>query len=129
MATGDSEGGGDVFAGALFEHAHHHDPALALAELLDAAAQTQAVFGVRDEFLHDLADVLYIETRAVVSAVRGNCTDKVADRSDTPLTNRFGALDYNRCRTHAHQHSVAAPIERAPGETLRAWLREPGSRA
>src|SRR5690349_1071668 len=51
VARGDTEGFGDVFSGALFEHAQGDDGALDFAELGDARAQTDVILGAREEIL------------------------------------------------------------------------------
>ena len=51
VAAADPERGGDVLAGFFLEHAERHDGALRVAELLDARAQADVLFGARDVLL------------------------------------------------------------------------------
>ncbi len=87
----------------------------------------------RHEPLHDLADVLDVQARAVEGAVRGDRAQHLADRRDPTLARGVRALHDERGGAHAEEHAVAAHVERQRGVLHRLVRRgrprreEPGA--
>ena len=69
-------------------------------------------FALTHHCFHDPADVLHIQPGAMERTVRGDGTEHLADRLDTALARRTGALHDQRGRAHAQDHAVPALVER-----------------
>ncbi len=72
-------------------------------------------FGLRDQLLHDLADVLHIEASAMECAVGRHRAQHFADGLDSALTRGLGTLDDKCRRAHAHDQAVPPAIEGSGG--------------
>ena len=68
-------------------------------------------FGFADQIFHDLADVIYVETCPVESAVRGDRAEHFADGLQTALARRLRTLHNKSGGAHANDHAVTATVE------------------
>ena len=78
----------------------------------DLMAGNAAVrFGLGDQILHHLADVLDIETRAVERAVGRHRAQHFADGLNSAFARGFRALHHQGRGAHADNHAVPAAVE------------------
>src|SRR5208337_1904576 len=72
-------------------------------------------FGLRDQVLHDLANVLHIETRAVESAIGRYCAQYFTNRLNAAFTRGGSTLNHKARSAHAHNQAVPPAIEGSGG--------------
>ena len=75
------------------------------------ARNAAARFGLPDQLLHHLVDVLNVQTRAVKRAVGGDGAEHLADGPEPALVGGFRAFHHQRRRAHAHDHAVPPAVE------------------
>ena len=103
-------------------------------ELVRAVIAARAArLGLRDDLLHDAADVVDVEAGPVGGAVGGDRTEHLAGRSDAALARPAGALDPQRRRAPAASRAGTKTRDlRQPSARLspasHAWPRPSRSR-
>ena len=74
-------------------------------------ADAKALFCLSHQPVHDLADVVDIEPRAVECTVGDLAGHQLADAPHATLAHGVLGLDHDGCRAHADDHAVAAAIK------------------
>ena len=75
------------------------------------AADAKACFGLPDDAIHDRADVIDVEPRAVVGAVGDLAGQHLADAAHAALAHGILGLDDDRSGAHADDRAVAATVK------------------
>ena len=91
------------------------------------SVEPPSAFHVGDEAVHDLPDVLDVQTRAVVGGIGRGGTEEFSNGLHATLLRLGVTLDHERSRTHAQNHAVAASVK-GQGGLLDDVVRCCGSR-
>ncbi len=75
------------------------------------AVQAKTTFGRGDQIIHDLADVVYVQARAVEGAVVGFAAEQFHHAAHTPFAHGVFAFDDEGAGAHAHNGAVAALVK------------------